>query len=98
MSIIVPKRILITGATSGIGYQAAIRIIKSGNSVIIPARNQASIDKFIISSTKDNVDSSLIKELVSFIFSIILFFGSAFKIEKFTNTKIVSKIIAIILK
>ena len=35
-----PKKIFITGATSGIGFQATLRLLKDGHEVIIPCRNK----------------------------------------------------------
>ncbi len=42
-----PRRILITGATSGIGLQAALNMLKSRHNVIIPCRNQIKVNKTI---------------------------------------------------
>lgn len=38
------KRILVTGATSGIGWNAALELARAGAEVTIPARTQAKAD------------------------------------------------------
>ena len=57
-----PKKIFMTGATSGIGYQASLRLLKDGHEIIIPCRNNDTKDKTLakIKEQKDlNVDINL---------------------------------------
>ena len=49
------RRILITGATSGIGYQAALKLINEDQKLIIVCRNSSRIDSTIKSLKGDNI-------------------------------------------
>ncbi len=60
------RRILITGATSGIGYQAALKLIAEEQRLIILSRNSSRVDSTINSLKRDNINPSKIKRLVTF--------------------------------
>ncbi|WP_269623106.1 SDR family NAD(P)-dependent oxidoreductase [Prochlorococcus marinus] len=61
MTTDVKRRIVITGATSGIGYQAALKMILDQHEIIVPCRDLASRERFINSLKKDNIIFSQIK-------------------------------------
>ncbi len=42
-----PLTILITGGSSGIGYQAALKLISLGHNIILPCRNISRANEFL---------------------------------------------------
>ncbi len=61
-----PKTILITGATSGIGYEAVLQLLRLKNRLLITCRNQSRVESLINSLLNDRFDLSDINSLVSF--------------------------------
>ncbi|KGG15107.1 MULTISPECIES: SDR family NAD(P)-dependent oxidoreductase [unclassified Prochlorococcus] len=62
----ISKRILITGGTSGIGYQAVLKFIEAKHNLIIPCRNNSSLNFLLNSLKKDNISIDLIESKVEF--------------------------------
>ena len=60
------RRILITGATSGIGYQAALKLIEDDQKLVILCRNSSRVDSTIKSLRSDNIPLSKIERLAKF--------------------------------
>ena len=60
------RRILITGATSGIGYQAALKLIEDDQELVILCRNSTRVDSTIKSLRSDNIPLSKIERLAKF--------------------------------
>ncbi len=50
------RNILITGASSGIGYQAARQLVQEGHNLILPCRNKARSD-YLMRSLKSGKES-----------------------------------------
>ncbi len=48
------KKIFITGASSGIGYQASLEMLKNGNEIILPCRDKATSDRTLEKYRNDN--------------------------------------------
>ena len=47
------KRVLVIGATSGIGQALASRIVQEGSSVIVVGRRKENLEKFVHEHDKD---------------------------------------------
>ncbi len=60
------RRILITGATSGIGYQAARYFLENDHKLTVLCRNSSRVDSTINSLKSDNIPISRIEELACF--------------------------------
>ena len=48
------KKIFITGASSGIGYQASLKMLKQGNKIILPCRDKITRDRTLERFRRDN--------------------------------------------
>lgn len=52
------KKVLVLGATSGIGWALAAKLVENGTSVIVSGRRKENLDKFVQEyGSKGNVDS-----------------------------------------
>ncbi len=59
------RTILITGATSGIGYQAALRLLSRGNNLIILCKDKLRREEIYEKLSKNLLDFHLVKERIS---------------------------------
>ena len=76
------RTILITGASSGIGYQAAVKILKAGHEIIIPCRNEKR-SKYLLEQLLDNFNNDF--ELVNKLYSPVLDLADLNSIKDFTS-------------
>ncbi|KAL1590268.1 hypothetical protein WHR41_01389 [Cladosporium halotolerans] len=54
------KKVLVLGATSGIGWALAAKLVETGTSVIVSGRRKENLDKFVSQyGSKGNVDSAV---------------------------------------
>ncbi len=58
--------IMLTGGTSGIGYQATIHFLRAGSRLLILCRNRSRVDSIKSSLLKENINQDIIDELASF--------------------------------
>ena len=60
------RKVFITGGTSGIGYQASLKMIRQGHEIVLPCRNFSRVQFVLKALKRDSISTSLINKLVSF--------------------------------